>query len=107
MQAGAATENGYYVAAGASYDQAFLDAALALGEVGDVSDPVLGSYGYHIIRYEADVPSGAVDFDSVKEAVGSDALKAAQQTAFTTALDEWKAGKIRSRYSKAYTTTPR
>lgn len=91
MKSGATAETGYYVAEGVSFDKAFLAAALALKNVGDVSDPVLGSYGYHIIRYEADVPSGAVDFESVKEAIGAEALDSAKQSAFTKALDEWKA----------------
>ncbi len=44
MQAGAANaEIGYYVSEGASFDKAFLEAALALGKAGDVSEPVLGS----------------------------------------------------------------
>jgi parvulin-like peptidyl-prolyl isomerase len=79
------------VCKGASFDEAFLNAALALKSVGDVSDPVLGSYGYHIIRYEADVPTGAVAFEDVKDAITSDTLKSAQDEAFTKALDEWKA----------------
>ncbi len=90
MQAGTETaETGYYVCEGASYDAAFLAAALALKNVGDVSEPVLGSYGYHIIRYEADVPSGTADFESVKEALTSQALSTAQSEAFSKALDEW------------------
>ena len=91
MKAGADTaETGYYVCEGASYDEAFLAAAMALKSVGDVSEPVLGSYGYHIIRYEADVASGVVDFDSVKEALTSETLSTAQGEAFSKALDEWK-----------------
>ncbi len=91
MKTGAATAtSGYYVCKGASFDEAFLTAALALKAVGDVSDPVLGSYGYHIIRYEADVPTGPVAYDDVKEALNSETLKSAQNDAFTKALDEWK-----------------
>ena len=90
MKSGDTATTGYYVAAGASYDKAFLDAAMALKSVGDVSDPVLGSYGYHIIRYEADVPSSTVEFDSVKESLSAEALDTAKQEAFTKALDAWK-----------------
>jgi parvulin-like peptidyl-prolyl isomerase len=91
MKSGDTATTGYYVAEGAGYDKAFLDAAMALKAVGDVSDPVLGSYGYHIIRYEADVPSGTVDFETVKEALNTEALNTAKQDAFSKALDEWKA----------------
>jgi parvulin-like peptidyl-prolyl isomerase len=92
MQAGAANaEIGYYVSEGASFDKAFLEAALALGKAGDVSEPVLGSYGYHIIRYESDVPAGEVGLDPVKEALSSELLAAKRNEVFTTALDEWRA----------------
>jgi parvulin-like peptidyl-prolyl isomerase len=92
MQTGAATaETGYYVCDGASFDEAFLAAAMALQAVGDVSDPVLGSYGYHIIRYESDVTPGAMDYDSVKEDLTSQTLSTAQSDAFSSALEAWKA----------------
>jgi len=92
MKAGSDTAGtGYYVSEGASFDEAFLKAAMALEKVGDVSDPVLGTYGYHIIRYEADVTTGPTTFDAVKEAITSEALKTAQSEAFTKALDDWKA----------------
>lgn len=92
MQAGSANaEKGYYVSEGASFDAAFLAAALALEKVGDVSAPVLGSYGYHFIRYESDVPAGPVAYDSVKEALSSEALKTAQSSTFSKKLDEMKA----------------
>ena len=91
MKAGAANaEKGYYICEGASYDEAFLKAAMALKGVGDISDPVLGSYGYHIIRYESDVTPGPVAFESVKETIAADALTTAQNTAFENALAEWK-----------------
>jgi parvulin-like peptidyl-prolyl isomerase len=92
MKAGATTaETGYYVCDGASYDEAFLAAAMALKNVGDVSDPVLGTNGYHIIRYESDVTPGPVAFDSVKDTVTQDALTTAQNDAFSKALEAWKA----------------
>ncbi len=92
MQAGSANaEKGYYVSEGASFDAAFLATALALEKVGDVSAPVLGSYGYHFIRYESDVPAGAVAYESVKEGLNSEALKTAQSSTFSTKLDELKA----------------
>ncbi len=91
MKAGAANaETGYYVCEGASFDEAFLKAAMALKKVGDISEPVLGSYGYHIIRYESDVTPGPVAFETVKDAVSSEALTTAQNAAFEKALGEWK-----------------
>jgi len=92
MKAGTANaDKGYYLCEGAPYEASFLAAALALEKVGDISAPVLGSYGYHFIRYESDVPAGAVAYESVKEALSSEALKIAQSNAFSTKLDEMKA----------------
>lgn len=92
MKAGAANaDRGYYLCDGASYEASFLAAALALEKVGDISAPVLGSFGYHFIRYESDVPAGAVAYESVKEALSSEALQTAQSSAFSTKMDELKA----------------
>jgi parvulin-like peptidyl-prolyl isomerase len=99
MQAGSQNaEIGYYVCEGAPYDPAFLEAALALEKAGDVSGPVLGSYGYHIIRYESDVPSGPVDFDLVKGAIGEELLSGKKDEAFTAAIAEWEAAATIERF---------
>ena len=33
-------------------------------KIGDISEPVVGSYGVHILQYVRDVPSGAVELDT-------------------------------------------
>lgn len=45
---------------------AFRDAAMALAQPGDISEPVQTDGGVCIIRYVEDVPAGQVDFDEVK-----------------------------------------
>lgn len=53
-----------------NYDPAFLEAALELKEVGDISDPILSSFGVHILYYLRDIPAGAVELtDEIKLAV--------------------------------------
>ena len=34
---------------------------MALEKVGDVSNPIVGQYGVHILQYLRDVPGGAVE----------------------------------------------
>ena len=50
-------------------DPAFADAAFALKNVEDVSEPVRSSFGYHLIRLEGRRPATARTFDQVKESL--------------------------------------
>ncbi len=92
MKAGAANaENGYAVFSGmTSFDSAFVDAAMALSSVGDISGKVRGeTYGYYILKYAGDEAEGAVDFDSVKESIHSSLLTAKQNSTYTETLNKW------------------
>ncbi len=91
MTEGVTAEAGYWVCAGADYDGAFLDAALALEKPGDVSRPVLGDYGYSVIRYESDVPRGAAPYASVRDALAEELRQAARDEALRRAAAEWRA----------------
>ena len=48
-------------------DPDFSKAAFAMVNVGDISQPVLSSYGYHIIRFEGRRPGRQLSFDEVEE----------------------------------------
>ncbi len=50
-------------------DPAFADAAFALKNVGDVSDPVLSTFGYHLIRLDGRKPASLKTFDEVKDSI--------------------------------------
>ena len=50
-------------------DPAFADAAFAMKNVGDMSEPVLSSFGYHLIRLDGRKPAGVKSFDEVKDAI--------------------------------------
>ena len=92
MKAGAANaEKGYAVCEGMTgFDSAFVDAAMALKTVGDVSDKVRGeTYGYYIIKYVGDDAEGAVDYDSVKDALHDALLSTKQDEAYTAAVQQW------------------
>jgi len=47
-------------------DPAFSNAAFALKNVGDLSEPVLSSFGYHLIRLDGRKPARAKSFEEVK-----------------------------------------
>ena len=57
-------ELGYFEAK--SMDPAFAAAAFAMTKAGEISAPVLTSFGYHIIRFEDRKPAGIRTFDEVK-----------------------------------------
>lgn len=56
-------------------DPAFSSAAFALKNVGDVSEPVLSSFGYHVIRLDGRKPSRIKDFDEVKDQIVAEQRK--------------------------------
>ncbi len=92
MQAGAPNaERGYAVAAGmTNFDSAFVDAALALEKIGDVSAKIPGnSNGYYIIKYVSDEPEGPIALDSVKDSIYDALFSSAKDSVYTTTVAEW------------------
>lgn len=82
--------NGYAVAAtSTTWDPAFTEGAMSIAEVGGISEPVFGMNGIHIIYYESDIPSGAVEFETIKDALAQTALENALSAAYGTAVNEW------------------
>jgi len=72
-----------------TWDPAFVDGAMAIAEVGGISDMVFGMNGIHIIYYESDVEAGAVALESVFEGVKADALEEKQKEAYNALTAEW------------------
>ena len=75
---------GYPVAEGSQlYGEEFITGALALENVGDVSDVITTDYGYFILRYAKDLETGEVDFESRKETETEEALTNKKNDAYT------------------------
>ena len=75
---------------GVNLVEPFLKGAMALKKVGDVSDPVVSSYGVHLIQYFSDLKEGAVPLADIKQEI-SDTLKEENETAaWTEAIEAWK-----------------
>ncbi|MGI6725097.1 MAG: peptidylprolyl isomerase [Christensenellales bacterium] len=74
------------------YDPVFTAAAFAdnMQKPGDVSQPVLGSYGIHIVQYLRDVPSGLIMTDTIRQEIEDYLLAIKQNEVFTTAYASWQ-----------------
>ena len=72
------------------YDPAFKDAAMALEKVGDISEPVVGQYGVHILHYLRDIPGGAVELtDEMKDEFRETILHEMITETVHSAVDQW------------------
>ena len=72
------------------WDPAFTAGAVALEKVGDVSEPILGQYGIHILHYLRDIPGGAVELtEEMKNAFHDELLEQKRNEALNAALDKW------------------
>ena len=79
---------GYPVAENSAlYGEEFKTGAMALENVGDVSDVIVTDYGYFILKYAKDLEAGAVDFESRKEAETEEALVNKQNDAYSAYID--------------------
>ena len=81
---------GYAVAAGSTtWDPAFTEGAMSIAEVGQISEPVRGSYGIHIIYYMSDVTPGEVALDEIRDGVAEVALNDKIESTYQAQVDAW------------------
>lgn len=72
------------------WDPAFVKAAFSVDKVGDVAEPVVGSYGVHIVQYTRDVPAGAVEYTAdIQSAIHEEALSQKESELFNTTMEAW------------------
>ena len=82
---------GYLVGEGASYVEAFLNAALALAKDGDVSAPVESDYGWHIIKRVSTEAAHEILYADVKEAFDVYEQAIYQQQYYSEIVSKWTA----------------
>lgn len=72
------------------YDPAFTEGAMKLEKIGELSDPVIGTYGVHLLHYTRDIPGGAVEMtDEIRAQMKEEALSEKETKAATAMMDEW------------------
>lgn len=86
----AETLNVYLVGEGDNLITEFHDTALALNEDGEISNPVLGPYGYHIIRRVNALAPGAVPIEDVREDIQAVVLEENQDELFDQTVQSWR-----------------
>ena len=80
---------GYPVAAESQlYGEEFSAGAMALENVGDVSDIITTYYGYFILRYAKDLTAGEADFESRKDAETEETLSNKKNDAYTAFINQ-------------------
>ena len=83
-------EEGYAIREGFAYFvEPFVTGAMALENVGDVSEPIESTYGYHIIQYVGDVEEGPVDIETVRDSIESALLTTKQNETTTAAMEQF------------------
>lgn len=73
------------------WDSVFTQAAFSenMVNVGDVSDPVIGINGVHILKYLRDIPSGLIMTDDIRTVIMDYLKSSKEQEALNTAFADW------------------
>ncbi len=89
MKTEPAVTEGYLVAEGAPYDEAFLETSLALEKVGDISEPVVSGFGMHIIKFESEVAPYEATEEEFADSIRESLLTDKQDEAYESQLQAW------------------
>ena len=72
------------------WEQDFIDGAMAVEEIGQISDPIVCSDGVYVLYYDYDAQGGPIEYtDTVKENLRSVLLNQAQNENFSATIQEW------------------
>ena len=73
-----------------NWDPAFISGAMAISNIGEISEPVLGKNGIHIIYYLRDVPSGAIEMtDAMRQELTETLLEENKSEYMKAQYDAW------------------
>ncbi len=91
MQDAAAIAAGYQVhPQSIMWVEEFRDAAFTMGNIGDISAPVVTDYGVHVLYYAADVPGGPKPYtEEVQALLHEELLTARQSSAYSESYQAW------------------
>jgi hypothetical protein len=62
---------------------------MSITEIGGISEPTPGMYGFYIVYYDSDVTPGAVAYESISEDLYYSAYDSACMTAYEEQLTAW------------------
>lgn len=96
--------NGYSVhSQSIIYDPVFTRAAFSekMQQPGDVSDPVVGSFGIHILQYLRDVPSGLIMTEAIRLEIEDYLRSMKENQAYEAAFEGWLAQETVVYYDEA------
>ncbi len=72
------------------WDPAFTKGAFTMEKVGDVSKPIVSSFGVHIMQYTSDIPAGPIALtDELRAEITEKLMSDAESTQFNTQMDAW------------------
>ncbi len=89
----ASMPEGYMAYEGAPFVTEFLEASLAIENVGDIYPELVESdFGYHIIKYDSSPQSGAIPLEEgeMKDTIASLATANLQNNLWATTVEEWQ-----------------
>jgi len=90
MQNEPTATNGYAVSANSTtWDPAFTEGAMDIEAVGQISGPVYGQNGIHIIYYLSDITPGPVALEDIADAVKSAALQDKTSETYENQVNAW------------------
>jgi foldase protein PrsA len=72
-----------------NYDPTFMIAAIGLKE-GEISQPVLTQFGWHIIKIDKKTEYPVLPFDNVKDDIKEELLNAKKEAKYSETLAQWK-----------------
>ena len=90
MQNEPTATNGYAVSANSTtWDPAFTEGAMSIGAVGQISGPVYGQNGIHVIYYLSDITPGPVALEDIADAVKEAALEDKTSETYDSQINAW------------------
>lgn len=90
MQNEPTATNGYAVSANSTtWDPAFTEGAMGIEAVGQISGPVYGKNGIHVIYYLSDITPGPVALEDIADAVKDAALQDKTSETYDSQIEAW------------------